>query len=115
MNDVSISSHTKSAATQENRSSGFPTWSDTNRPVQSQKRARIMILLVEVEEELYYPSSENKCADQFRSDCEAVMRLCFCIGKKSVFFMTRLKSKHMPEFIFQKCKSNYYLSFRLLL
>ena len=28
------------AATQENRSSGFPTRSDTNRPVQSQKQAR---------------------------------------------------------------------------
>ena len=30
------------AATRENRSSGFPTRSDTNRPVQSQKRARIL-------------------------------------------------------------------------
>ena len=115
MNDVSISSHTKSAATRENRSSELPTWSDTKRPVLSQKSARILIFLVEVEEEFDYPSSENKCADQFRSDCEAVMRFCFRIGKKSVFFMTRLKSKHMPEFIFQKCKSNYYLSFRLLL
>ena len=28
------------AATRENRSSGFPTRSDTNRPVQAQKRAR---------------------------------------------------------------------------
>ena len=30
----------KRAATRENRSSGFPTRSDTNRPVQSQKQAR---------------------------------------------------------------------------
>ena len=30
----------KQAATRENRSSGFPTRSDTNRPVQAQKRAR---------------------------------------------------------------------------
>ena len=28
------------AAARENRSSGFPTRSDTNRPVQSQKQAR---------------------------------------------------------------------------
>ena len=30
------------AATGENRSSGFPTWSDTNRPVKLQKMARFL-------------------------------------------------------------------------
>ena len=43
----------------ENRSSGFPTRSDTNRPVQSQKKVRILKFWVEVEEDLYYTSSEN--------------------------------------------------------
>ena len=38
----------------------FPNRSDTNRPVQAQKRS------LKVEEELYYPSSENKDADQLR-------------------------------------------------
>ena len=34
------SSTIKCAATRENRSSGVPTKSDTNRPVQSQEQAR---------------------------------------------------------------------------
>ena len=33
-----------------------------------------------VEEELYYPSSESKSADQLRSYCEADLRLCFRKG-----------------------------------
>ena len=48
------------AATQENRSSGFPTKSDTKGPVQLQKMARSMKFRIQGEEELYYPSSENK-------------------------------------------------------
>ena len=44
----------------------FPTRSDTNRPVQSQKMARSLKFWSKVEEELYYPSSENKGADQLR-------------------------------------------------
>ena len=36
-------------------------------------------------EELYYPCSENKGADQLRSYCEAELRLCFRIGKYPVF------------------------------
>ena len=38
--------------------------SDTNRPVQLQKQARSLKYWSQVEEELYYPSSENKGADQ---------------------------------------------------
>ena len=59
----------------ENRSSGFPTRSDTNPSVCIQV-AR---------------SSENKGADQLRSYSEADLRLCFCIGKSPVFLMTWLK------------------------
>ena len=50
----------------------FPNRSDTNRPVQSQKQARSLKFWSEVEEELYYPSSENKGADQLRGYREAV-------------------------------------------
>ena len=32
-------------------------------------------------EELYYPSSENKGADQLRSYCKADLCHCFCIYK----------------------------------
>ena len=42
----------------------FPNRSDTNQPVQAQKRARSLKFRILVEEELYYPSSENKGADQ---------------------------------------------------
>ena len=40
---------------------------------------------IQVEEELYYPSSENKGADQLRSYCEADLRLCFRLGRLLVF------------------------------
>ena len=47
----------------ENQSSGFPTRSDTNRSVQSQRQARDLKFWLKVEEELYYLSSENKGTD----------------------------------------------------
>ena len=66
------------AATWENRSSGFLARSDTNCwSVQLQKRARCLKFQVQEEEELYYPSSENKGTDQLHSYCEAALRLCF--------------------------------------
>ena len=34
---------------------------------------------------MYYPSSENKGADQLRGYREADLRLCFCLGKNPVF------------------------------
>ena len=43
----------------------FPNRSDTNQAVQSQKQARSLKLWIYEEEELYYPCSENKGADQF--------------------------------------------------
>ena len=68
-----------------NRSSGFLTRSDTNRPVQSQKKEKHLKFWIQVEEGLYYPSSENKGADQLCSYCTADLRLCFRIGKNLVF------------------------------
>ena len=54
--------------------------SDINQPVQLKTRASSLKFRIE-EEELYYPRSENKGADQLRSYCEADLRLCFRIGK----------------------------------
>ena len=49
-----------------------PTRFDTNRTVQSQKMVRGWKFWLEVEEELYYPSSENKGADQLCKVCAFV-------------------------------------------
>ena len=56
-----------------------------HQAVQSQKRARRLKLWIQVEEELYYPCSENKGADQVRGNREADLRLCFCICRLSIF------------------------------
>ena len=63
----------------------FPTRSDIKLPVQSQKRARILKFRIYVEEELHYPSRENKDADQFLGNCEADQRLCFRLCRLLVF------------------------------
>ena len=63
----------------------FPNRSDTNRAVQAQKRARSLKFWIKVEEELYYPSSENKGADQLRGYREADLRLCFRLCRLLVF------------------------------
>ena len=63
----------------------FPTRSNTNRPAPSQKMARGLKFRIKVEEQLYYPSSENEGTDQLRGYCEADLRLCFRIGKNPVF------------------------------
>ena len=63
----------------------FPNWSDTNQAVQLQKRARSLKFRILVEEELYYPSSENKGADQLRGYREADLRLCFLLCRLLVF------------------------------
>ena len=80
----------------------FPNRSDTNRPVQAQKRARSLKFRIYVEEELYYPSSENKGADQLRSYCEADLRLCFRLGRLLVFPCGRsninIASRSIPLF-----------------
>ena len=63
----------------------FPNRSDTNQPVQLQKQARSLKFWSYVEEELYYPSSENKGADQLRGYREADLRLCFRLCRLLVF------------------------------
>ena len=63
----------------------FPTRSDTNWSVQAQKRARSLKFQIQVEEKLYYPSSENKGADQLRGYREADLRLWFRICRLLVF------------------------------
>ena len=55
----------------------FPNRSDTNRPVQAQKRARSLKYRIYVEEELYYPSSENKGADQLRGYAKLICVFVF--------------------------------------
>ena len=59
--------------------------SDTNLHVQSQKQTRGLKFGLKVEEELYYPSSENKGADQLCSYCTADLRLCFRLSILLVF------------------------------
>ena len=63
----------------------FPNRSDTNRAVQSQKMARSLKFQILVEEEVYYPCSENKGADQLRGYREADLRLCFRLCRLLVF------------------------------
>ena len=63
----------------------FPNRSSTNRAVQAQKQARSLKFRSYVEEELYYPSSKNKGADQLCGYREADLRLCFRICRLLVF------------------------------
>ena len=67
------------------RSSGFPTRCHTHRAVQPQEMARTLKFQIYEEEELYYPSNENKGADQLRGFSEADLRLCFRKYKQLVF------------------------------
>ena len=53
---------------------------DTNQAVQAQMARSWKFWIKEVEE-LYYPCSENKGADELRSYCEADLRLFFRISK----------------------------------
>ena len=63
----------------------FPTWSDKNQAVQSQKMTRGLKFRIKELEGLYYLFSENKGADQLRGYREDDLRLCFRICKKPVF------------------------------
>ena len=63
----------------------FPNRFDTNQAVQSQKQARSLKFRIEEEEEVYYPCSENKSADQLRGYRKADLRLCFRICRLLVF------------------------------
>ena len=63
----------------------FPNRSDTNRAVEAQKTARSLKVRIKEEEELYFPSSENKGADQLHGYHEADLRLCFHLCRLLVF------------------------------
>ena len=63
----------------------FPNRIDINQAVQSQKQARSLKFWSSIEEELYYPNSENKGADQLRGYRETDLRLCFRICRLLVF------------------------------
>ena len=62
-----------------------PTRSDTNRAIHAQKMSRGWKFWNKKVQELYYPCSENKGADQLRGIREAGLRLCFRLGKNPVF------------------------------
>ena len=55
------------------------------RPGATQKQARCLKFWLQLKEELYLPSSENKGAGQFCSYCTADLRLCFRICKNLIF------------------------------
>ena len=70
-----------------NRSSGFPTRSDTNQAAQPHKMARGLKFCIHEVEGLYYLCSENKGANQlrgYRGYREADVRVCFRICKMLV-------------------------------
>ena len=69
----------------ENRSSGFPTRSDTNLAVQLLEMARGLKFCIQEVEVLYYKSSENKGTDQLHSYRGIDLQLCFRICKNPVF------------------------------
>ena len=83
----------------------FPNRSDTNRPVQAQKRARSLKFRILVEKELWYLSSENKGADHLRGYREADLRLCFAyadcwFSHVAAQMSAELKNKIVDTFIF---------------
>ena len=56
----------------------FSNRSDTNRAVQAQKIARCGKFWIYEEDDLYYPFSENKGADQLRGYCVFVFAYANC-------------------------------------
>ena len=58
---------------------------DQNKPVCTVTEEILNLRRIQVEDELYYPSSENKGADQLRSYCKADLRLCFRLCRLLVF------------------------------
>ena len=68
----------------------FLNRSDINRAVQPQKTTISLKFRIYEEKGLYFPSSENKGADQLRGYREADLRLCFRQCRLLVLFMWRL-------------------------
>ena len=71
----------------------FSNRSDTNQASQSQEQVRSLKFRIYMyeQEEVYYRSSENKCADRLRGYREADLRLCFWPMKIVGFQTRRLK------------------------
>ena len=69
----------------------FPNRFYTNRDAQAQKMAYGWKFWLYKVEKLYYPSSENKGADQLRSYCEADLAFVFAYANDVGFLMMRLK------------------------
>ena len=74
-----------SAAMREILSSRFPTMSNTNQTVLSQKMASGLKVQIKEGEGLCYICSENKDADQLHCYLAADLYLCFHTCKKQVF------------------------------
>ena len=68
----------------------FSNRSDKNRPIQAKKSARSLKFRIKVEEEMYYPSSENKGADQLRGYREADLHFLFSPMQIVGFLIRRL-------------------------
>ena len=98
---INIITNLTGAAARENRFSGVPNRPDKNRAAQTQKQSRTLKFRIKEEEELYYPFSENKGADQLRSCsfCEADLRLWFSICRLFVFFLMTRHSNTYFAFI----------------
>ena len=69
----------------ENQSSGFPTSSDPNWPLQSQNKARSFKFQIYDEEELCYPCSDNKGADH---NCTADLRAKLRFSHEATHYLT---------------------------
>ena len=79
-----------------------PTRSDPNRAVQSQKMVRGLIFWIKKVEELYYPCSENKGADQISFAVTAKLVCAF------VFAYANCRFSHAAAKIKQVCVSLRY-------
>ena len=62
----SVASSVEPSFEKKNKQSGFPTSSDTNQPVQSQKKARSLRFWIKERDGLYCLCSENKGTYQLR-------------------------------------------------
>ena len=91
------------AASRENRSSGFPTRFDTNRPMQLQKMIRCLKSRNKEEGSGHcYAHSENKGADQLCSHCTSdlclyyvnVVQQRWCNGKLIRLAIKRLRDRY---------------------
>ena len=68
---------------QENRR--FPTRSYTNRPVESQKKARSLKFQIKMKRDCTICVAKTKALNQLCSYCEADLHLCFRIVKNQFF------------------------------